>query len=308
MRIASLVLFAALVAAVPAQAAINGVAAVVNGEMITEFDLQNEVAPEAMRRQIDPKKPAQREAYDALTSATLERMINNIILTQEAQRLKISVSDSEVDNEMQQIMSRNKITPEEFQRQLQLQRMSEKDFRERVRSGVLRNRLLANMVGRKVIVTKEEVADYYNIHKQNFVNNQRVRFALIVYPPTENAEKQSARLRGGKASFEEVARKVSIGPRAQEGGDVGMVSWNTLDPAWQERLSLMEPGEISDLFEVNNGLKAQLKLIDMESGEGQTLEEATPQIERILREPKLQERFREYTEQLRKRAVVEIRR
>ncbi len=210
--------------------------------------------------------------------------------------------------EMQQIMSRNKITPEEFQRQLQLQRMSEKDFRERVRSGVLRNRLLANMVGRKVIVTKEEVADYYNIHKQNFVNNQRVRFALIVYPPTENAEKQSARLRGGKASFEEVARKVSIGPRAQEGGDVGMVSWNTLDPAWQERLSLMEPGEISDLFEVNNGLKAQLKLIDMESGEGQTLEEATPQIERILREPKLQERFREYTEQLRKRAVVEIRR
>lgn len=46
----------------------------------------------------------------------------------------------------------------------------------------------------------------------------------------------------------------------------------------------------------------------MESGEGQTLEEATPQIERILREPKLQERFREYTEQLRKRAVVEIRR
>ena len=39
----------------------------------------------------------------------------------------------------------------------------------------------------------------------------------------------------------------------------------------------------------------------------QTLEEATPQIERILREPKLQERFREYSEQLRKRAVVEIR-
>ena len=70
----------------------------------------------------------------------------------------------------------------------------------------------------------------------------------------------------------------------------------------------MKPGEISDLFEVNNGLKAQLKLIEMETGEGQTLEEATPQIERILREPKLQERFREYTEQLRKRAVVEIRR
>lgn len=66
-------------------------------------------------------------------------------------------------------------------------------------------------------------------------------------------------------------------------------------------------GMVSGLFEVNNGLKGQLKLLSMESGDGQTLEEATPQIERILREPKLQERFREYSEQLRKRAVVEIR-
>ena len=217
------------------------------------------------------------------------------------------MSDSEVENEIQQIMSRNKLTPQEFQRQLQLQRMTEKDFRERLRSGLLRNRLLANMVGRKVIVTKEEIADYYNAHKQSFMNNQRVRFAIIVYPPTENVERQAARIRGGKASFEQVAREVSVGPRAQEGGDVGFADWNSLDPAWQDMLSLLHPGEVSGILEINNGLKGQLKLLEMESGDGQTLEEASPQIERILREPKLQERFREYSEQLRKRAVVEIR-
>ena len=217
------------------------------------------------------------------------------------------VGDSEVDNEIQQIMSRNKMTPEEFQRQLQIQRTTEKDFRERIRSSILRNRLLANMVGRKVIVTKEEIADYYNRHKQTFMNNQKVRFAVIVYPPTENAETQAARIRSGKLSFEQAARQVSVGPRAQEGGDVGVVDWNSLDPTWQDRLSQLKPGDVSGLFEVNNGLKGQLKLLSMESGDGQTLEEATPQIERILREPKLQERFREYSEQLRKRAVVEIR-
>ena len=96
----------------PVRAAINGVAAVVNGEMITAFDLQAETAPEAMRRGLNPKDPNQAAAIEELTKATLERMINNIILTQEAQRLKISVGDSEVDNEIQQIMSRNKMTPE----------------------------------------------------------------------------------------------------------------------------------------------------------------------------------------------------
>lgn len=306
MRIASIAL-ALLLAASPGHAALNGVAAVVNGEMITAFDLDAEMAPEAMRRGLNPKDPAQAAQIDALSRATLERMINNIILTQEAQRLKVSVSDGEVENEIQQIMSRNKLTPQEFQRQLQLQRMTEKDFRERLRSGLLRNRLLANMVGRKVIVTKEEIADYYNAHKQSFMNNQRVRFAIIVYPPTENVERQAARIRSGKASFEQVAREVSVGPRAQEGGDVGFADWNSLDPAWQDMLSLLHPGEVSGILEINNGLKGQLKLLEMESGDGQTLEEASPQIERILREPKLQERFREYSEQLRKRAVVEIR-
>lgn len=306
MRIASIAL-ALLLAASPVHAALNGVAAVVNGEMITAFDLDAEMAPEAMRRGLNPKDPAQAAQIDALSRATLERMINNIILTQEAQRLKVSVSDGEVENEIQQIMSRNKLTPQEFQRQLQLQRMTEKDFRERLRSGLLRNRLLANMVGRKVIVTKEEIADYYNAHKQSFMNNQRVRFAIIVYPPTENVERQAARIRSGKASFEQVAREVSVGPRAQEGGDVGFADWNSLDPAWQDMLSLLHPGEVSGILEINNGLKGQLKLLEIESGDGQTLEEASPQIERILREPKLQERFREYSEQLRKRAVVEIR-
>ena len=84
----------------PVRAAINGVAAVVNGEMITAFDLQAETAPEAMRRGLNPKDPNQAAAIEELTKATLERMINNIILTQEAQRLKISVGDSEVDNEI----------------------------------------------------------------------------------------------------------------------------------------------------------------------------------------------------------------
>ena len=187
MRIVSTAFLLVFLITSSAHAAINGVAAVVNGEMITVFDLQAETAPEAMRRGLNPKDPNQAAAIEELTKVTLERMINNIILTQEAQRLKISVGDSEVDNEIQQIMSRNKMTPEEFQRQLQIQRTTEKDFRERIRSSLLRNRLLANMVGRKVIVTKEEIADYYNLHKQTFMNNIRPRKMPRRLPPASVA-------------------------------------------------------------------------------------------------------------------------
>lgn len=79
--------------------------------------------------------------------------------------------------------------------------------------------------------------------------------------------RQAARIRSGKLSFEQAARQVSVGPRAQEGGDVGVVDWNSLDPTWQDRLSQLKPGDVSGLFEVNNGLKGQLKLLSMESGD-----------------------------------------
>ncbi|WP_302441410.1 SurA N-terminal domain-containing protein [Bilophila wadsworthia] len=94
MRIVSTAFLLFFLITSPVRAAINGVAAVVNGEMITAFDLQAETAPEAMRRGLNPKDPNQAAAIEELTKATLERMINNIILTQEAQRLKISVGDA----------------------------------------------------------------------------------------------------------------------------------------------------------------------------------------------------------------------
>ena len=220
--------------------------------------------------------------------------------------MKITVSDREVDDAVQDFMKRNKLTPDEFQRQLTLQKLSEKMFRKRLHDSLIRNRLLSTMVGRKVVVTKEEIAKYYDEHHGTFMRNQHVRFALIVYPPTADAEKQASKLKRNPADFEKVARSVSVGPRAEAGGDVGSVNWNDMDPAWRERLSSLKPGEVSELFDLN-GMQAQVKLIGLEAGEGQSLEEAAPQIEAMLREPKLQERFKEYTEQLRRRAVVDIR-
>lgn len=297
-----------LALALPVKAApLGSIAAVVNGEMITSFDLQNEVAGEAARMGLNLKSPESASRMETLSVKILDRMINNIVLTQEAKRLSISVTEGEIDAEQRQFMERGKLSPDEFKRQLQVQRLTEKEFRERIRGTLLRNRLLSTMVGRKVIVSKEEIAAYYNEHKNSLRKDQHVRFAVIVYPPTVDAEKLSARLITGKASFEQTAKAVSIGPRGSDGGDVGNVNWNELDPVWRDRLSALQPGEVSPLFDVN-GMKGQLKLLSMQSGEPQTLDEATPQIESILREPKLQERFQEYNEQLRKKAVVEIRR
>ena len=308
MRFSALLFIFALLAPHAAHAAtpLNSIAAVVNGEMITSFDLQAEMAPELLRMGLDPRKKDNSDRVRAVSRKVLDAMINNIILAQEAERLHMGASDSDVDEEIRQIMERNRLTPAEFQRQIQLQGVTEKAFRERIRRVILRKRLLSTMVGRKVVVTKDEIMAYYAEHKDMFKNNQSVRFSVLVYPPTADAEKTAARIKSGALRFDKVVRELSVGPKPQEGGDLGEMPWSSLDPAWRDRLSELAPGEVSDIFEVN-GLKTQVRLAELSAGEGQSLDEAYEQIEAILREPKLQQRFVEYTAQLRKRAMIDIR-
>lgn len=291
---------------VSAEQFINKTVAVVNGEIITLFDLQTETAPEIFRQQLNPNNPADKVKIEQLEKTILEGMISNLILTQEAERLHVSVGKDEVESEYHNFIAKSQLTPEEFQYQLELQHLTEETFKERIRSSILRSRLLGTMVGRKIVVTKKEIEDYYQKNHDKLKNNNQLQLAILVYPPDIDAKDWAARIKSGLVSFEEAVKKVSVGPKAKEGGDLGSIDVEDLNPEWWKQLSTMKPGDVTDLIDIN-GLQGQLKLINITKGESQTLEALTPYIEEILREPKLEERLKEYTDQLRKRAVVDIR-
>ncbi|MDD6088579.1 MAG: SurA N-terminal domain-containing protein [Desulfovibrionaceae bacterium] len=289
-----------------ADAALNEIVAVVNGEMISSFDLEREVAPEMLRLGMDPKKKGYDEAFDRISRMTLDRMINSMVMTQEAKRQNISVSEDEVQAGLQVFMQRSRLTPEEFRKQLKAQRITEEQFRERIREKILQERLLMHNVGMRVVVTKDEIEAYYNAHRGAFSRRENVHCALIVYPPSVQAEQWAGKIRSGKISFEKAVREISVGPRTEVGGDIGTVARKDLDPSWQNRLMSMNPGDVSPIFELR-GLKAQIKLLDFSGESDMTLEEASPQIEAILREPKIQERMKDFVESVRKKAVVDRR-
>ncbi len=285
---------------------VNRVIAVVNGEVVTLFDLQTEAASEIIRQQLDYKKPVDAGKIRNVERLVLENMIDHILLIQEAERLKLVVTKEEVKSEYDHFVVKNHFTPEEFKKQLALQHITEEEFKERIRTNILKSRLLSTMVGRKVVVTKQEIESYYNKNYDKLKGNNQLEIAMIVYPPDSNAEDWSSKIRNGKISFEKVAENVSVGPKAKEGGNLGIIDIEDLNPEWWAYLSKMNPGEFTELININ-GLKGQLKLINIVYGEPQTLEAVTPYIEEILREPKANERFKEYSEQLRKRAVIDIR-
>lgn len=303
-----LLVFVTLVLFVTSAAAesLNKIAAVVNGEMITYYDVQAQATPEILRAGLDPSRDGDSETVRRITRHMLDSMISDILISQEAERLKVTVQDSEVDNEYRKIVQRSQLGPEQFERQLAQQGLSPALMRDRIRKGITRHRLLGLMIARKVVVTRDEIAKYYEEHKGQFVSGRKVRLALVIFPPRDDAEGLVAKVKSGAMSFDELAAQHSIGPNPGNGGDIGQLLWNDLSMEWRAVLAPLKPGDVSDVIQVE-GRKGLLKLVSTNEGKGQALDDVAEEIENILREPKMQERLQEYIGQLRSRAVIDIR-
>jgi peptidyl-prolyl cis-trans isomerase SurA len=84
------------------------------------------------------------------------------------------------------------------------------------------------------------------------------------------------------------------------------VPWNALPENVRKAFTAIPGGGLTPLL-VSEGKTVLFLLKAVGEGEPQTLEQASGQIEAFLRQPRMEERFREYTQQLRSKAVVDIR-
>lgn len=311
MKHALLALLMTLCMIAGAQAAqVNKVAAVVNGKVITMFDLQKAAMPDLARARLNPNDPKQSKKVNEVLRKALDNLIINMLVEQEAKRLGVTVSDSEVDQELIAIMKERRLTRDQFEAQLKRQGLSLAELRETFKGNIMRQKIMGMQVGRKVVVTPEEIQAYYNKHKDELFLRDGLHMGLIVYHPNTSASSIAAQIKSGKLSFAEAARKYSVGPNKEKGGDMGPVEWDKLNPEWSERLNDMRPGDVTPLFNIQKNIKAQVMLFRPGAtgpDKPLTLEEATPQIDAILRRPKAMERFEDYVGQLRSRAVIDIR-
>ena len=311
MKHALLALLMTLCMIAGAQAAqVNKVAAVVNGKVITMYDLQKTALPDLIRARINPNDPKQSKEMVLILRKTLDNMIMDILLEQEAVRLKATVSESDVDDELATIMKTNGLTKAQFEQRLAAQKIPLKELRENLRKKIIRQKIMGQEVGRKVVVTNKEIEDYYKAHKNEIFRRDGLHMALLVYPRNVNASSIAAQIASGALPFPDAARKYSIAPNKEKGGDMGPVEWDRLNPEWNDRLTKMKPGDVTDIFTINNGFKAQVYLFRPGATGPDaplTLDEARPIIDGILRRPKAMERFDDYTRQLRSRAVIDIR-
>ena len=149
----------------------------------------------------------------------------------------------------------------QFRQALVQQGLSLDSVRESLKRQQLMSRLLQYKVKPRRVSDEEVQAAYANMIKTAEVE-VRARDIFISAPEGAPPERQSAarakadaalrRIREGE-SFARVARDVSDGPTAKEGGDLGYFRRGQMLPQLEQAAFSLNPGEVSGLIRVSGG-------------------------------------------------------
>ncbi len=292
--------------AVPVRSEIvDRIVAVVNGEIITLFELNQALKPILKKHDADGSG-LPLESVAMLRRDLLERLIDSMLLGQEINRYDISVSAVEVENYIRTFKEQNNLNDGQLNKFLQLENMTRQEYEDNIRQDLLKHRLIGGMVQRKIVVTGDEVQEYYEKNKNLYQRQKQVRLELIVLPSNVDAASLRKDIAEGSISFAEAARKYSIGPGGEQGGDIGMLGWDDLGPVWREALEGVPVGEMTQPFFLE-GKEAFLRLTSLEEGKLKALSEVESEIIDRLYGPKFEMQFTEYMQKLRKKAVIDVR-
>jgi peptidyl-prolyl cis-trans isomerase SurA len=315
--IATLLLAIALGSASAAGAEIlSGIAAVVNDEIITIRELNSEyepVAKEAEKRE----GPLSAEAAKKLKSAVLDSLIDKVLVRQKIKELKIVITPEELRQTIEEIKRQNGMSQEQMEAALLARNVTFDQYKTQLKEQLERVRLMSQEVKAKIQVSEREVREYYEANSALYTEETNFRARHIFLKIGKNAGQDEIRRVKEKAAkvileakingdFAGLAKKYSDDPgAAKDGGNLGTFKVGDMLPEIERTILKMNPGEISEIVTTPAGLHI-IKLEEKNIGRMKPLESVKASIEEILYKKKSEERFKQWAEELRKGATVEI--
>lgn len=248
---------------------IDRIVAVVNNDVITQFDLNDRMR--VVQRQLQAQGigvPPQA----TLEKQLLERMINEKIQLQFAAETGIRVDDTMLDRALQRIAEGNHMSLDAFRAAIDKDGMSFAKFREDIRNEIIISRLKEREADNRTTVSDSEVEHYFATQAAKPGGDTEYNIAHILIQVPEQASSDQIQARKARAeqalaeikkgtNFGQVSASFSDAPNALQGGDLGWRAASRLPQLFNDALNNMQPGEISPILRSPNGFHI-LKLID----------------------------------------------
>ena len=292
----------------PAQ--LPDVLAQVNNENVTKADFDRLLK----NIELNNGGPVPAERRDEIYRRVLEELVNYTLLKQEAKARNFTVTDAEVETQLQTIR-KSAGTEEAFNKALADRKLTI----EKLKADARVEMSIAKMMNAQVTgteATDADVRDFYDKNPDRFKRAETVRASHILLridPAADDATKKQTkakidglltRAKGGE-DFAALAKQNSQDSSAEQGGDLGYFPKEKMVPAFADVAFALKTGEISDVVTTQFGVHI-IKVTDRKPGGTVPLEEVSPQVKQYLTEQKKQQQAQAFIEQVRQKAKIEV--
>jgi peptidyl-prolyl cis-trans isomerase SurA len=295
---------------------IDRVAAIVNGEVVTLQELIARAGEELRTASSEPEDRREQAVGRALRRA-FEVVIADRLLSSQAKELGFEATEAQIDQAVEEVKKNNHFDDESLKQALASQGMSMAEWRSQLRREFEAFNVLRYRVRSRVKISEEDLKNYYQAHRNEFAGEEQVHVRHIFLPLPENAsdaevakvraqgEKVVQRLKTGE-DFAKIARDVSKGPGADDGGDLGWLARGTIQKSLEDVAFALSDGQVSDLVRAGPGLHV-FKVEARKTSGGKTFEEARQEIQDRLTNEQAETYRQQYLTELRRDAVIELR-
>ncbi|HEY8078782.1 MAG TPA: SurA N-terminal domain-containing protein [Labilithrix sp.] len=246
-------------------AVVERVAAVVGDRPILLSELRLRARPYLQRIARESPDAAQRAAAESVMYAELlDRLIDERLVAQAADRAHIAVAPEEIDRAIGEVAAQNRITPRELLADATRQGLTESEYREEIRRQLLEGKLVQLRVRGRVHVTEQDARAAYARSQQDYLATHPVDLRILVLQIPTGATPQftlaqhalaaelSRRARAGE-DFCKLVRTYGAGASATCGSR-GPMPIAALFPELQAAATSLAPGQTSAPIEFRDPL------------------------------------------------------
>jgi peptidyl-prolyl cis-trans isomerase SurA len=279
--------------------------ATVNGHPITESEVNKYYQTNVTSRQ---QQPTADEAA-MLKLQILHQRIDEEVIRQQAEKLHLVASDTEVDAKIAQLKA--PYTEQQFNEQLKAKGLTLDDVRRDIWLTMTTEKVMNKEIESKINITDADVANFYNLHQVEFnLIEPEYHLAQIVVTPNPNQQvenRQNSKARNDEqprkkiealhnqletgADFAQLAINYSEAPdTTSSGGDMGFIKASQLksDPEVYDAITKLQPGQITPVLPITQGPSKQpaaymiCKLIAIEPAGQHPLSD--PRVQQMIRQ------------------------
>ena len=293
------------------QQIINGIAAVVNGDVITYSQVREVMGPreKLLRSQFSGEELANKikEARIAAVQDLIDRQLIIQSFIKEKYEIPDFVIEQGIKRIIQESFSGDRNT---FIKTLQAQSYTLGEFKKQEKEKIIVAAMRGKNAKPNTVIPPAKIDGYYAKHREEFTSKEQVKLRMIMIPghgsdaATQKtlAEEILGKLVRG-AAFDRMAQMYSEDSTRDQGGDWGWIERKTLAEPLEKVAFNLPVGKVSQIIEVGGNYYI-LKVDEKHGGVSRPIAEARAEIEKKLKQEEAQRLQEHWLAGLRQKAYI----